>query len=133
MNPKKFLIRLALLIFFIFLLNYLATKFYWYSSVWYLDMLMHFLGGFWLGLVSIYLFPSLFKVNPLRSILKIFFIVLFIGIGWEIFEILIDKFITQNSFNLLDTASDIFFDVAGGLVAVFYFFRQIIPIQENTV
>ena len=71
MNPRKLLIRLVLFIFLIFLLNYLAMKFYWYSSIWYLDMPMHFLGGAWLGLAYIYLFLP--KDNSLKSIFKIFF------------------------------------------------------------
>ena len=129
MDSKKLLTRITLLIFFIFLLNYLATEFHWYSSIWYFDIPMHFLGGFWLGLVAIYLFSL--KDFSFKSILKIFFIVLLVGAGWEVFEILIDKFITQNSFNFLDTASDIFFDFAGGLFAIFYFFKSIMPVKEN--
>lgn len=129
MDPKKLLIRIISLIFFIFLLNYLAMEFHWYSSIWYFDMLMHFLGGFWLGLAAIYLFSL--KDSSFKSILKIFFIVLLVGTGWEMFEILIDRFITQSPFDFLDTASDMFFDFAGGLSAVFYFLKQIVPIKEN--
>jgi len=131
MKSRKLLIRLLVLIFSIFVLNYLAMGFHWYSSIWYFDMSMHFLGGLWLGLVSIYLFS--FKDFSFKSIFKIFFIVLFLGIGWEIFEILIDKFITQNSFDFLDTMSDLFFDVFGGLFAVWYFTKQIMPIEEDIV
>jgi hypothetical protein len=131
MDRKKLLTRIIFLIFFIFLINYLAQEFYWYSSIWYFDMPMHFLGGFWLGLVSLYLFPS--EDRSWKYIFKVFFTVLLIGIGWEIFEILIDKFITFNNFNSLDTLSDLFFDLAGGLSAVFYFFRRTMSILENTV
>jgi len=123
MDSKKLSIRLLILVFIIFVLNYFAMEFYWYSSIWYSDIIMHFLGGLWLGLFSIYLFSI--KDSSFKSILKIFFVVLLIGISWEIFEILIDKFITQNSFNFLDTMSDIFFDVLGGLLAVWYFIKQI--------
>ncbi len=128
MKSRKLLIRLLLLIFFIFLLNYLAMEFFWYSSIWYFDMPMHFLGGIWLGLASIYLFSL--KDISLKSILKIFFIVLLIGIGWEIFEIFI-KFVTQNSFDFLDTMSDLSFDVLGGLFAILYFTKQIMSNKEN--
>lgn len=131
MDSKKLLIRLLFLIFLIFLLNYLAMKFYWYSSIWYFDIIMHFLGGLWLGLVSIHLFCL--KDISLKSILKIFFIVLLAGVGWEIFEVLIDKFITLKIFDLPDTLSDIFFDSVGGLFAIFYFIKQIMSDRENTV
>lgn len=129
MASRKLLIRLISLVFFIFLLNYLAMTFYWYSSVWYLDMLMHFLGGFWVALASIYLFPP--KNSSLESILKIFFVVLMVGVGWEMFEILVDWFITGNSFNFLDTASDLFFDLSGGLCAVLYSLKKIVFVGES--
>lgn len=131
MNSKKLLIRLISLIFFIFLLNYLAMEFYWYSSIWYLDMPMHFLGGFWLGLIAIFLFSL--RDDILKSIFKILFVVLFLGIGWEVFEIVVNNYITQNYFNYVDTISDISFDLAGGLFAVLYYLKNIMSAEENTL
>jgi len=91
MDFKRLLIRLVSLIFFIFLLNYLAMKFYWYSSIWYLDMPMHFLGGVWLGLIFIWFF----KLNEIRIkvILKIILCVLLVGILWEFFENIVNSYI----------------------------------------
>jgi hypothetical protein len=106
-------------------------KFYWYSSIWYFDMPMHFLGGVWLGLASIYLFSL--KDDSLRSIFKIFFIVLLVGIGWEVFEIFVNKFTIQDPFNFLDTVSDIFFDLSGGCFAILYFIKRTMSIKGNTV
>ena len=84
---------------------------------------MHFLGGFWIGLVSFYLFLP--KNNYFNSFLKILLFVLLVGIGWEVFEILVNDVITQNLFNYLDTISDLFFDLAGGTFGILYFFRRI--------
>jgi hypothetical protein len=131
MDRKKFLIRSGFLILLIFLLNFLAMKFYWYSSIWYFDMLMHFLGGIWLGFISIYIFSL--RDNSFESIFKIFFIVFLVGIGWEAFEILINRLTIQDSFNTLDTVSDVCFDLAGGLFSIFYFLKRTIFIKENTV
>jgi len=131
MDSKKLLVRLVFVVFFIFLLNYLALEFYWYSSIWYLDMPMHFLGGFWLGLILI-LFLRIEEIS-FKSILKIIIGVLLFGFLWEIFEIVINKTITENFFNILDTISDIFFDFAGGLFAILYFSRQIMSIKGDTV
>ncbi len=128
MDKKKFLIRLIFLIFFIFLLNYLAMKFYWYSSIWYFDMPMHFLGGFWLGLASLYFFPS--KNFSFKAVLKVFLIVLFVGLSWEIFEIIIDRVITGDLFNTLDTLSDICFDLSGGLFAFFILQKELSLFQK---
>ena len=128
MESKKFLIRLLLLIFFIFLLDYLAMQFYWYSSIWYLDMLIHFLGGLWLGLALVWLFRI--KEISFKSIFYLILGVLLIGVLWEIFEIIIDETITGNSFNTLDTISDIFFDIAGGSLALLYFFKKLCLLKK---
>ncbi|MFA6524530.1 MAG: hypothetical protein WC264_01650 [Candidatus Paceibacterota bacterium] len=123
-DRKKLLIRSASLIIFIFVINYIAMKFYWYYSIWYFDMPMHFLCGFWVGLACIYIF-SLKEFN-FQFILKVLICVFLIGFFWEIFEILVNKSITQNPFNILDTLSDMFFDLAGGGVSIIYFFKRIV-------
>ena len=107
------------------LVNFIALKFHWYFSIWYFDMPMHFLGGFCVGLVLMWL---LFNENPdftLKFILKISLGVLFIGGSWEIFEILFNNIIAQNRFNVLDTTSDIFFDLSGGLCAILYLWKKL--------
>jgi len=131
MDRKKFLIRLALLIFFIFLVNLVALKFYWYYSIWYFDMIMHFLGGLWLGLAFFWLFS--FKELSLKLILKVILGILLIGIFWEIFEILVNKTIAQNPFNILDAVSDIYFDLAGGIFAILYFLKRIMFKQKSAI
>ncbi|MFA5827486.1 MAG: hypothetical protein WC839_03235 [Candidatus Paceibacterota bacterium] len=94
-------------------------------------MPMHFLGGVWLGL-AIILF---FKINKISLILilKIILGVLFIGILWEFFEVIINDYITQNYFNLLDTLSDLSFDISGGIFAIVYFLKRLLLIEENTI
>jgi len=87
-------------------------------------MPMHFLGGFWLGLALIWLFSV--KELSFKIIFKIILGVFFIGILWELFEISIDKTITQNPFNILDTISDMCFDLAGGAFSIIYFFKRIV-------
>lgn len=128
---KKLSIRVASLGLFIFLLTCLAIKFHWYSSIWYFDMPMHFLGGFWIGLLLFWLFP-LEKVS-LGVCLKIILGVLLVGIFWEIFEILVDKSITLNPFNRLDTLSDLFFDLTGSIFAIFYFLKRILIAEKNNI
>ncbi|MEK9182686.1 MAG: hypothetical protein AAB809_01255 [Patescibacteria group bacterium] len=119
MDRKKLFKHLAYLIFFIFLVNFSANKFYWYYSIWYFDIVMHFLGGVWVGLACIYFFAL--DTISFRLIFKILLFVLLIGVSWEIFEFFVNKINVQNPFNVLDTLSDIFLDLAGGLLGVFYF------------
>lgn len=123
MNRRKLLIRLTSLILFIFFLNYAAMKFYWYSSLWWLDMPIHFLGGFWVGLLSVWLFPP--QNMSFKSVFKVSLMVFLVGFLWEIFEIAVNDTLIHNPFNMLDTSSDLLFDLAGGLSAVIYFFKRI--------
>ena len=118
MDGKKLLKYLVFLMLFMFLVNLAASKFYLYYSLWYFDILMHFLGGVWVGLFFLYVFSRKSQVLP--SELKITFFVLIIGILWEAFEAFSHNYIGRDSFNILDTFSDILFDLAGGLCAILY-------------
>jgi hypothetical protein len=131
MDRKKLFKHIAYFIFFIFLMNLFADKFYWYFSIWYFDMLMHLLGGFWLGLIVIWFFN--FQDISGRLILQIILSVLFLGAGWEFFEFIFNNFIAQNSFNSLDTISDIFFDLSGGALAILYFLQRIMFTRRDAV
>ncbi len=131
MDRKKLSIRICLLVIFIFLVNFLAGKFHWYSSLPWFDMFMHFLGGFWLALGIMYLFPP--KMSSSSSILKILLGVLIIGLLWEFFEVIVKNKIFLETFDFRDTMSDIFFDLAGGLTAILYFFKRIGVKSENKV
>ncbi|MGH7249489.1 MAG: hypothetical protein ACREGC_00790 [Minisyncoccia bacterium] len=135
MDRKRLFKILFYLIFFIFIANFLANKFYWYTSIWYFDMIMHFLGGFWVGLLALYLFYS--KKPTLKIITTTLLLVLFIGIGWEVYEVVVDGLISHNAFNTLDTMSDIFFDLSGGTFSLLYFFyiskSKITKTEENRV
>ena len=131
MEKKKLSKRLVYLIFFILLANFLANRFFWYYSIWYFDMIMHFLGGFWIGLASVYLFSH--KNSFQKLVFKILSVVFLIGVGWEIFEIIVNNITTQTSFDYLDTISDIFFDLSGGALAIFYFYKRMIIERINEV
>lgn len=122
MDRKHLFNTLTGLIIFIFLANAVANKFYWYSSIWYFDIFMHFLGGFWVGILALYVVRAK-EISP-TLLGKIISAVLIIGLGWEIFEIVVDRVISRNAFNALDSSADIFFDCAGGVAAVFYYLKN---------
>ncbi|MCE9585510.1 hypothetical protein K8Q94_02735 [Candidatus Nomurabacteria bacterium] len=131
MDRKKLLIRITSLIFFIFILNFLANKLYWYSSIWYFDMIMHFLGGFWLSLALIWVFKV--KEISLKIVTRLLLGVLLIGVGWEVFEVLVNNLLAQNPFYALDTFSDICFDLAGGSTAILYVIKRVIIVFKKEV
>ena len=120
MDRKKLLKHLVVLMFFIFIMNLLANGFYWYFSIWYFDIIMHFFGGFWVSLFFVYVFSmtsgtqwnSLFFFRVLVSALAV-------GIFWEFYEYFLN-IVSVEIFDSEDTASDVFFDLAGGLCAILY-------------
>lgn len=117
---------------FMFVTDMVATKFFLYYSISWFDMMMHFLGGLWVGLFFIWFFPP--KDTSFVSIVKIFLFVLFVGILWEFFELYVNNFLARMSFNPRDTLSDIFFDLGGGLLAVLYLFKSgVMPKSSNKV
>ncbi len=109
------------------ILNAFAYEFYWYWKIWWFDMIMHTLGGVWVG--SFFLWYYFFRKqteNFSRKKRLAFFVALssvaVIGIGWELFEFSVDTFITLSQHDPVDTASDLFFDILGSVLAVFIFF-----------
>lgn len=124
---RKMFTRISVLIILIFSLNYIANFFHWYSSLWWFDMLMHFLGGFWLGLVMLWIFAP--TNMSFRSVLFVFWGALIVGIGWEFFEFFVNENIAQNFFDMRDTASDIFFDLSGAFVSMLYFVQRFMRIS----
>ncbi len=122
-NRKIFPKSLFWLVLFISIVNALATVFSWYWRIPWLDMPMHFLGGFWVSSVAMWWFYSQIIDFKHRNIF-IFSIgvVLIIGSLWEIFGFGIDKFTLVSRSDLaLDTISDIIFDVIGAIVSATYF------------
>lgn len=113
------------MIFSIFFINIIAHKFYWYSSVSYFDMIMHFMGGFFLLLAIAYVFPPKDNHSRTKSLVFLLSGVLIIGIAWEIFEYIFNNFLGGQAFDILDTLSDLFFDMLGSFLATFYFLRRI--------
>lgn len=122
MDRKMLLKYIVFLMFFIFFANNVILKFHWYYSIWWIDMPMHFLGGFWVGLFFLYIFYD--KNQFFKYFLTILLCVLLIGILYEVFEFFVFNEIGKDPFNTLDTASDIFFDLSGGLCAILYLWKR---------
>ena len=117
------------LLIFILSFHILALVNFWYWSIDWLDIPMHFLGGLWVALFFFWILKKRFvQVSQvlegnflLLGILSLGFVSL-IGIGWEFYEFLYDKYLAEESVlfqaGVADTIADLFFDLIGGLVAV---------------
>ncbi|MEX2029154.1 MAG: hypothetical protein WD963_01585 [Candidatus Paceibacterota bacterium] len=122
MDRGNLLKHLIFLMFFIFLAHLLAEQFYWYYSIAWFDMFMHFLGGVWLGLFFFYVFSRNKQIVP--SFFKIIFFVLMVGILWEVFQFFTKNYIGRDPFDIIDTLSDVFFDLLGGLCVILYVWKK---------
>ncbi|MFZ3011494.1 MAG: hypothetical protein WA060_00635 [Minisyncoccia bacterium] len=125
MDRKKLFKISAYAIILLSLVNFVALKLHWYFLIWYFDIIMHFWGGLCVGFLLLWI---LYKDNldfSFGFVLKIGLGVLFIGSAWEVFEIIFNNIIAGNQFDILDTTSDIFFDLSGGLCAILYLWKKL--------
>jgi hypothetical protein len=110
---------------FIAVLHHVAIVFSWYWVFWWMDILMHFLGGVAIGLAILWLVFVSGSVSiismPHERLLGLCIVigcVLVVGLGWEIFEFYAK---VPNEKNILaDTTIDFIMDALGGLVAYLY-------------
>ena len=100
-----------------------------YQKLFWYDMPMHFLGGFWITSVIIYFLTihprhTLFHETPWKNIIISFGGAMIISISWEFFEMFLSYF--QNNLSCyfigpknryVDTMLDLGFDMLGALFA----------------
>jgi hypothetical protein len=138
---KFYFASLCGLIIFIALLNLLAYQFHWYWEFWWFDMIMHTLGGLWVGSCALWYWffrktGNIFPVPQKSFVMAISLAAIsVIGVGWEIFEFSVDTFITLSRHDPIDTGSDLFFDIAGATFSTIIFFcvyKKISITKSNT-
>jgi len=120
MTRRYILKNLTLVIVFVAIVNLMASVFHWYYLVWWFDMPMHFLGGvsvFYLS--ALVLLPKLQQVSNRRFLFKSILGALFLGVLWEALELFLHIRYGSPDFILLDSISDVFFDLAGAFVGAF--------------
>lgn len=130
-DRRKLLTRLALLVAFIFFVNFGAITFHWYSSLWGLDMFVHFLGGLWLSLFLLWFLNREKLSRPVFFYVTI--LVLLVGVLWEAYEILVNEYIASIIFDYQDSVSDVFFDLSGGFAGLVYFYTRIMKKSTHLV
>ena len=121
MSEFRLLLAQLLLLVPLSITTWFAVEYFLYWRIWWLDIPMHFLGGFWVGLAAIYLL-SKYEISKYKCFFAVMFIVFIIGLSWEVFEFTLDTLITFKKQNSLDSSSDMFFDLAGGVVSYLYIY-----------
>ncbi len=98
-----------------------------YEKYWWWDVLLHFLGGLWVGLSGFwFIYKSHFLPVPRKTTVNFFMVillpVLLVGIGWEIFEYMFGlTFVLPGESYRIDTISDIGMDIVGSLIVYLYY------------
>lgn len=135
MLKSRFFIFNFTLLFLVFVLNSWALSEFLYWKIWWFDLLMHFLGGLFVGSSALWIFFDFRKKEvstdkKFEALIIAILAVLIIGIGWEIYEFLADKIIGINfglkNFNvmqpgIIDTFEDLLMDIVGALVSFLMF------------
>lgn len=115
---------IALLGLLIALLQFLATRYFLYWEFWWYDIMMHFLGGLFIG--ASFLWFVYFEASRLKKNLPVFvatFAVVFtVGVSWELFEYVTGMYNAVNY--TLDTTLDLAMDIAG-MMGAYLFFKRV--------
>ncbi len=123
MYANPLFISWTILLTMIAILHVTALEFFLYWLYPWFDIMMHFLGGLFVGLSALWFFFQSGYVMINQSIWNIIIVsvssIILIGVGWEIFEVMAGVPIIGNY--ILDTATDLVMDVIGVTVATFVF------------
>jgi len=122
----KFLLSLFLVIFFVHILGMYQN---WYWSIPWLDIPMHFFGGFWIAIFFLWFRKNTINIFAQNSFLGDLVVLLgwvaLIGVFWEFFEYFLDYIwaikgvIPLSQVSITDTLKDLLMDLLGGALAFF--------------
>ena len=135
---KNFNKILAAFLFFLFISQIIGIIFSLYWKFPWLDNIMHFWGGgvvamgmIWWTFYSTKVSASTKNLPKFYTAMIILGSVALVGVFWEFYELIVDRFITKNNYislfqqgGLLDTMKDLFVDLLGGAAAVWRFFYE---------
>ena len=95
-----------------------------YWSLWWFDIVTHFLGGLWVGGMALWLLTKGSKRSNTYVYWAGMVAAFLVGVGWEVFEVVTDPLLSSEAGYLSDTICDLFTDTAGGLLAALLFLRS---------
>lgn len=109
-------------------MHFLANTFYFYWTLWWYDVIMHFLAGVTGGLATYWmLFQSnlFFKseVSKKMAIGIVLVIMMCVGVAWEVFEYTNGITDSQEGY-ALDTFNDLVLDGCGAVFAVLIIWKK---------
>lgn len=105
-------------------LNFVADKLYLHWSLWWIDIILHFLGGFCVALFVLWFATAksnLQNWSNRKILLTALFSAILVGIVWEIYELYFGlTFLSDGMSYFADTSKDLTMDLVGGIFGFFY-------------
>lgn len=113
--------------------HFLAGSLRWYDEIWWLDIVMHVVGGAWVAFLTAHLITVRkvvsVNINFFEKYILVLGTVALVGVFWEFYEYLTDVFLLKvhpinfasNPKLLPDTLSDLLNDLIGGTIIVLVF------------
>ena len=117
----------------IFLVNVASFYFDWYLKYFWFNMVLHFLGGFFMAmLMANYLKENISSGSKIKNMLVILGATIFVGVVWEFAEYIANQTLAEPVYkyfqtrvyfmgDLDDTVNDLFMDLMGALSFVFVY------------
>lgn len=120
MTSRTMVWCISLLAFMLGVLEIVALRFYLYWTVWWFDIIMHFLGGLWVSLITLWFYKAFADVRAHKEhgYLITLLIMILVGVAWEIFEVIAGLTMTSQAGYFFDTVLDLIMDICGALYAV---------------
>jgi hypothetical protein len=119
---KKIIFISAVLILVETVIHFYGVFFFGYINFWWLDILTHFIGGFWLSLTAIWFFWFSgylnLKKSPtfLKVLLSGIFAILVVAFLWESFELAVGINYFPEGY-MVDTMFDVVMGTLGGILS----------------
>src|SRR3989344_6017494 len=122
MSQTKLFKFTSVLLFLIFILYFLELKFYLSWTVWWYDILLHFLGGSVVGMAVLLIFERFFDME-ITGVFKTVLIgivgAFVIGVLWEILELRLNlTSFSDGVVYITDTISDLILDMTGAFFGI---------------
>jgi hypothetical protein len=125
MLKKPLFVEMFVLLVIVGVLNYIATVYHLYWSIYEFDSAVHFLGGAAMSAFFLwfYFFSGFFnsqKRNLTKFLIISVFGTMFVAISWEVYELLLGEAIIQKADYPYDTMMDLIMDLLGAATMCFY-------------
>lgn len=117
---NRYLIPLLVIITLVAVLNWLGIAYnFYYMGIGY-DVMMHFLGGIAIALLTLWgaTFLNVRWLNWLKKPVNLVLFVIFVGFVWEVYEVALGIMFIEDATYFWDTTRDFIMDTLGAVAVV---------------